>query len=166
MIAAWHQIYQELQAKLVHIVSSQITFSVSTELCFQEADRTLQQLEERLKDFWFERIEEEIQLYKEILPGVIAEKEFYRLLNYANRFAPESKKDKMKFWTDQCERLAKFRAQHPAFIAYYDSHQSHLDVVYYVRNAAGDYPTLRGLLLARIKYAAWAADKLRATPYY
>lgn len=173
MIQRCERLYQELLSNLEKCRNERHPFITETEHCFYIAERYRALLRDEVGRSKFSSVEEEIEYFRNIKPGFVAESEYASLLNFAGNFCPTSdnEQERFQFWLRQVNRLEKFKNHQKEFYDYYISDHTHLDCVQFVSwHPAGgkifhdktrnDYDLMAGRLIARERYAHYAMDQL------
>jgi RteC protein len=105
-----------------------------TEYCFQISNGYCNRVREESFIYKFENPDEEIDFYKNVKPGFIAEVEYYGLVYHALLFRPKDSIDELKnFWIREMNRLEKFIMENTGFYEYYILRSSWNDANYFTR---------------------------------
>ncbi len=155
---------KELRKRIALIRKQDLCFSVETEACFRLADLELRLVCARLENFMHSSPEVQVWLHKILIPALLAEKEYYRLINYANSFCPEqyTRLERLRFWIEQAKRLSRFQSKHAIFYEYEISGSTISELRHYSFQAPESYVELRGSWLARQRYDKYVRDKLQS----
>ncbi|RZM15230.1 MAG: hypothetical protein EOO88_43670 [Pedobacter sp.] len=153
---------KELQRELTLLENSRMDPAVIAELAFQASDRALNDILGMTAELSFNSSAEQVKLFKEILPAFYARKEYYRLLNYAVTFCPDTAatKEKLLFWPKQAERLENFRSKNAEFLNYHESNRTDKDEFYYGTESDNQFVEILGNLWAREQYRLYALGKI------
>lgn len=164
MIPELEHRFEELRRRIELIRKLELCFSVETEACFRLADLELRLVCSRLENYMHSTPEVQVWLHKILLPALLAEKEYYRLINYANSFCPEqyARVERRRFWNEQAKRLSSFQSKHAAFYEYEYSGSTISELLHYSFQAQESYVALRGCWLARQRYDLYVSDKLQS----
>ncbi len=82
--------------------------------------------------------DEEIFFFKECKPLITRWMDFYLLCYQGLLFVPGDRSGAIAFWNAEVQRAARFRQQHPEFVAYIANNCTHQDASWFVRAARID----------------------------
>jgi hypothetical protein len=132
------ELYETMQADLYCCRARKLPPVAEIEACYVICNCFRAQLEDKLRDFRFDKPDDEVHFFKTVKPLFVAEIEFQHLVYHSQLFRPSDPVDLLYFWKREKGRFEKFCEENSEFLDYYRAGKTGLDKTYFLRAANGE----------------------------
>jgi hypothetical protein len=127
--------FEELNRQIANCVTCYQTDEGRIECCFIASEMAWTKLRGELQFYRFGTNQEEIWFFKTMKPQFTGLIEFFTLLYRAALFAPAEEMAITRYWERELKGVQDFFTNHASFYDYYKSTGTHLDSLYFLREA-------------------------------